>query len=119
MSGGPEGQRAWKQGSRISCQWALQPCLWGTSQQSIPSLKPPSPEQGVPAGAICQGNVPKWPSHTPASPLPGPGRGKGCKFPQVSKLELRKEDKGLTERLGPLRGNSGQGTGLFPRVALT
>lgn len=119
MSAGPEGQRTRKQGYRIPCQWALQPCLWGTSQQSIPSLKPLFPELGVPAGAICQGNVPKWPSHPLASLLPQPERGKGCKFPQVSKLELRKEDKGLTERLGPLRGTSGQDTGLFPQVALT
>lgn len=119
MSDGPEGQRTWKQG------WRTRAPEFPVSGPSSPAFgahpNSPSPHSSLlplsrecHLGGICQGNVPKWPSHPPASPLPGPGRGKGSKFPQVSKLELRKEDVGLTERLGPLRETSGQGTGLFP-----
>lgn len=40
------------------------------------------PERGVPAGAICQGNVPKWPSHPLASLLPQPEREKDANSPR-------------------------------------
>lgn len=88
----------------------FQPCLWGAPLSPKPpfqghgTLSSHSLNREVPAGGICQGNVLKWLRHSPASPLPGPGRGKGCKFPQASKLELRMEDVGLAERLGPLWG---------------
>lgn len=56
--------------------------------QTLPSRGPRtlgshSLSRGAPAGGICQGNVPKWSSHPPASPPPRPGRRKGCKYTRL------------------------------------
>lgn len=78
-----------KQGYRIPRQWALQ-LPWGTSQQSIPIALSLSGEQ-IGWGPLWLGECAQCSQPPLASLMPQPERGKGCKFPQVSKLSS--EDK--------------------------
>lgn len=70
------------------------------------TLSSHSPSRETPAGGICQGNVPKWLSLSPASPRPSLGEEKDANSPRFQ-AGAQDEAMALAGPLGLLWGPQG------------